>query len=68
MPKEFYYVVGFLLVTNVGTVFAFLKNQKKDAYEQGKRDAQVDAGIKDAKECAVRAHKRLTKAGIEDDE
>ena len=58
IPQEFYYIVGFLIISQLGTIVAFYKNKTETAYKAGYRDAQVDAGIKDAKDTAVRAHKR----------
>jgi hypothetical protein len=52
-----YWVVGALVVTNLGTIITILATAGKAVWWISKLDSRVD----DAKECAVRAHKRLDK-------
>lgn len=55
LPPSFYYVAGFLLLTNVGTIVSILFAAFKGTWWLSKLDSRVT----DAKSSAVRAHKRI---------
>ena len=50
IPSSFYYAIGFLIVTNIGSIFSFLMVGFKAVWWASKIDAKVTA-----------AHKRLDK-------
>ena len=57
LPSSFYIIIGTLVIGNLGliiTVFTFL-------FKAGAFVADTKSGIKDAKDAAVRAHKRIDK-------
>ena len=57
VPSWFWALIGLLILTNLGavlTVFGFV-------FKAGKFVANTENGIKDAKDCGVRAHKRITR-------
>lgn len=55
IPTSVYVLVGTLIVANIGTVLTVLTF----IFKGGMFVAETRAGIKDAKETAVRAHKRI---------
>lgn len=55
LPASFYAVVGILTVTNLATLFALLTL----IFKAGLFVAETKAGILNAHETAVRAHKRI---------
>ena len=55
IPTSFYVVAGTLIVANISTVLTVLVF----IFKGGMFVAETKAGIKDAKETAVRAHKRI---------
>lgn len=55
IPKEFYYVAGVLLLTNLGTIISILFAAFKAVWWASKLDSRVS----EARATAVRAHKRL---------
>lgn len=55
IPTSVYIMVGTLIVANIGTVLTVLTF----IFKGGMFVAETRAGIKDAKEAAVRAHKRV---------
>ena len=57
LPTSFYMALGILVATNVGTLFALLTL----IFKSGMFVAETKAGIKDAKDAAVRAHQRVDK-------
>lgn len=59
LPKEFYYIVGSLLVTQAGTVFAFFKSKTDNAYKQGYRDAEIKKDFERVEHKADKAHERI---------
>ena len=57
LPSSVYLVVGIMVIGNLtvlGTIIAFI-------FKSGIFVAETKAGIKDSKETAVRAHKRIDK-------
>ena len=57
IPAIFYYVVGILILSNLGAIVSLLVF----IFKAGMFVAQTKAGIKDAKDCAVRAHTSIDK-------
>lgn len=55
IPPSFYYVAGVLIVTNVGTIISLFYAALKSAWWLSKLDSRVA----DAKQSAIRAHKRI---------
>lgn len=55
VPKEMYSILGILVVANIGTIIAMVGF----IFKCGVFVANTNAGIKDAKNSAVRAHKRI---------
>lgn len=55
IPTSFYIMVGALVIANIGTLGAFVTF----IFKAGMFVATTKAGIKDAKETAVRAHLRI---------
>lgn len=55
LPTGFYITVGILIVTNLSTLVTLLAV----IFKAGFFVAETKAGIRDAKETAVRAHKRI---------
>jgi hypothetical protein len=53
--KPIYWVVGTVVVANIGTIIALLVAASKGVWWLSKLDSRVD----DAKDCGVRAHKRI---------
>lgn len=54
LPKEFYYYLGVVIVmmaSQIGLMLGLI-------FKAGKFVASTEFGIKDSKDCAVRAHKR----------
>ena len=57
IPTSVYIMIGTLIVANIGTVLTVLTF----IFKGGMFVAETKNGIKDAKEAAVRAHKRIDK-------
>lgn len=57
LPASFYAIIGILVVTNMATLFTLLTV----IFKAGFFVAETKTGIKDAKDAAVRAHKRIDK-------
>lgn len=57
IPTSVYIMVGTLIVANIGTVITVLTF----IFKGGMFVAETRSGIKDAKDAAVRAHKRIDK-------
>jgi hypothetical protein len=57
LPSSFYYIVGFLVVTNLSAIGALLMVGFKSVWFISK----MHSGIDEAKSMAVRAHKRIDK-------
>lgn len=57
LPTSFYIAVGFLVIANLGTIGTMLAF----IFKAGMFVADTKAGIKESKETAVRAHKRIDK-------
>lgn len=57
IPSSFYVIAGTLIVANLGTLLTVLVY----IFKGGMFVAETKAGIKDAKDAAVRAHKRIDK-------
>lgn len=55
LPNNFYVIVGVLLIANAGVILTLLAF----IFKAGMFVSDTKAGIKDAKESAVRAHKRI---------
>lgn len=55
IPSEVYYVVGALLIANVGTIVTIIFAALKVVWWAAKADSRIS----EAKAMAVRAHKRL---------
>ena len=55
IPPSFYAIVGALIVANIGVIITFITF----IFKAGMFVANTKAGIKDAKDSAVRAHKRI---------
>lgn len=55
IPDSFKYLIGALLLANLGTIGSILVFGGKAVWWISKLDARVD----DAKETAIRAHKRI---------
>jgi hypothetical protein len=55
LPAQFYYVAGVILLANIGTIVtvAFA------AFRAIWWAAKLDSRVKETKDCAVRAHKRI---------
>lgn len=59
IPQSMYTIIGYLVVAQLTTIVGVLAWGIKSAYKHGYEKATTDLGIKDAKETAVRAHKRI---------
>lgn len=57
LPSQFYYIVGFLIITNVGAIGSLLMIGFKSVWWASK----IDSAINEAKASAIRAHKRIDK-------
>lgn len=57
LPTQVYAIAGALLVSNIATLYALMRV----LFKAGEFVANTNNGIKDAKECAVRAHERIDK-------
>lgn len=57
IPPVFYYLIGLMVVTNLGSIGAMITF----IFKAGKFVANTESGIEDAKSTAVRAHKRMDK-------
>lgn len=57
IPQSFYIIVGVLVVANFSSLIAIITF----IYKAGMFVAETKSGIKDAKDSAVRAHKRIDK-------
>ena len=57
LPQSFYYIVGFLLVTNLGMLGSFVVV----VFKAGMLISEFKHNNKDAKDTAVRAHRRIDK-------
>jgi hypothetical protein len=55
IPKELYYIIGVMIFTNLGLVFTGLTT----IFKIGRFVEATKLGIKDAKDCGVRAHVRI---------
>lgn len=55
IPAQVYYIAGALLLTNIGTIVSMIYAGLKSAWWLSKLDSRVH----DAKNAAVRAHKRI---------
>lgn len=55
LPPSVYLVLGILTIGNLGVILTCLTV----IFKAGKWVAKTDAGIADAKDCAVRAHLRI---------
>lgn len=53
-----YKAIGGIIFVNFGTIVTFGFWIVKQAYKSGYEKATIDLQLKDAKDCAVRAHKR----------
>lgn len=63
IPASFYYVVGILVVTNLGAIGGLIMLGAKAIWYTAKADTRID----DAKSMAIRAHKRIDKLEEESD-
>lgn len=59
LPDSFYITIGILVVANLGVILTLLSL----IFKAGSFVAATNMGIVDAKDCAVRAHKRLDDYG-----
>lgn len=57
IPTSFYYIVGFLIVTNFGALCTLVMV----IFKAGGWVADVKNGINDAKAVGIRAHRRIDK-------
>lgn len=57
IPKELYYIIGVLVVSNFGALAGLVTF----IFKAGKFVANTESGISNAHDAAVRAHKRLDK-------
>lgn len=57
LPQSFYYIVGFLIITNLSAVGGLLMIGFKTVWWASKADSRID----EAKSMAIRAHKRIDK-------
>lgn len=57
IPTSFYVVLGVLITANFGVILSLLTL----VFKAGSFVATTNAGIKEAKDTAVRAHKRVDK-------
>jgi fructose-specific phosphotransferase system IIC component len=57
IPTSVYVIIGTLIIANLGTILTVLTF----IFKGGMFVAETRSGIKDAKEAAVRAHKRIDK-------
>lgn len=57
LPKEFYYIVGFLIFTNLGSILTVAMVALKAVWWTAKADSRIDK----AQDTGNRAHKRLDK-------
>lgn len=60
LPTAFYVVIGVLVFGNLGLILSLLTI----IFKAGRFVTATEMGIKDAKECGVRAHKRLDILGV----
>lgn len=61
IPTSLYVVVGLLVVGNFGVIISLLTF----IFKAGMFVSATKNGIKEAKETAVRAHKRIDKLGVD---
>lgn len=59
--KPLYWIIGSVLVANVGAIITMIITAGRGVWWLSKLDSRVD----DAKDCAVRAHKRVDKLEAE---
>lgn len=57
LPSSFYYIVGFLVVTNLSAIGGLVMIGFKTVWWASKTDSKVE----ESKAMAVRAHKRIDK-------
>jgi len=57
LPKEFYYIVGFLIFTNLSSILVISGAALKAVWWTAKADGRIDA----AKSTGDRAHQRIDK-------
>jgi len=57
IPSSFYYLVGSLIVANIGTIGTLAVLAFRSTWWLSKLDSRVDS----ARDAAVRAHKRIDK-------
>lgn len=55
LPQEFYISIGIVVACNLGVIITMLGA----IFKAGKFVAATEHGIADAKDCGVRAHKRI---------
>lgn len=55
IPVGLYALIGFLIISNIGALGALIIF----IFKCGKFVSATETGIKDAKDCAVRAHNRI---------
>lgn len=59
--KLFYLVAGFLLLTNIGTIVAVLKDKAKENYNKGYQDGKLEKNLERIENKADLAHNRIDK-------
>ena len=57
LPTSFYYIIGVLVVANLGTIVSMVYAIVKAVWFFSKMDSRIDT----AKDMAIRSHKRLDK-------
>lgn len=60
MPSWAYTIVGVLILSNLGVIITFITF----IFKAGQFVARTDHGIKEAKDAAIRAHKRIDKLEV----
>ena len=55
LPESFYVIVGILIVANLGVILSLLTL----IFKAGQFVSSTNMGIADAKDCGIRAHKRI---------
>lgn len=59
LPNGVYYIIGTIIVANIGTILAIWIASLKMSFWAGEKLRSIDGGIAEAKNAAVRAHKRI---------
>lgn len=56
---HFYFIAGFLLLTNIGTIVAVFKDKIKESYEKGAKDKEIEKNFEAHMHKIDKAHERI---------